>query len=152
MTEPVFTFGSWTYLALLGACLALTLPLEWVFHARVWRRPRRLARAVLPVAAIFYLWDALVIARGHWWFSAEHTTGVVLPLGVPIEEALFFLVIPVCALLSLESVRNLLAGDWLGADLLARRRRAAVVSRADERADLPRVDGRVDEDREEAAV
>lgn len=117
--------GSLTYLSLLAGCVLITLPLEVVFRARVWRRPRRLLRAVGPVFVVFYLWDAAVIARGHWWFDPASVTGITLPLGVPLEEALFFLIIPVCALLSLESVRNLLEGHWLGADLLARRRAAA---------------------------
>lgn len=112
--------GSFTYLGLLAACLLITLPLEVVFRARVWRRPRRLASAVLPVFVAFYAWDVLAIARGHWTFAPGLVTGVMLPFGVPLEEGLFFLVIPVCALLSLEAVRNLLAGDWIGADLSSR--------------------------------
>jgi hypothetical protein len=31
-----------------------------------------------------------------------------LPLSVPLEEALFFLVVPVCAVLTLETVRRML--------------------------------------------
>lgn len=132
--------GSLTYLALLAGCLLITLPLEVVFRARVWRRPRRLATAVLPVFVAFYLWDAVAIARGHWWFAPEHVTGIVLPLGVPLEEGLFFLAIPVCALLALESVRNLLAGDWIGADAWARARRSGAGSAAGASAG-PGVDG-----------
>jgi hypothetical protein len=36
------------YLALMIACLVLTLPLEFVLGARVWRRPARTAKAVAP--------------------------------------------------------------------------------------------------------
>jgi lycopene beta-cyclase len=98
------------YLMLMGGCVLITLPLEFVFDARVYRRPRRLARALVPVVAVFYLWDALAIARGHWWFDRRYVTGVELPLGVPLEELVFFVVIPICALLTMESVRNLLDG------------------------------------------
>ena len=49
--EPVI--DRFQYLGLMIACLVLTLPLELVIGARVWRRPARLARAVLPVAAGF---------------------------------------------------------------------------------------------------
>lgn len=95
------------YLLLMGACLAITLPLEWAFGARVWRRPGRLLRAVAPAAA-FYVWDVVAIERDHWRFDADYVTGWVLPLGVPLEELVFFAVIPVCALLSFESCANLL--------------------------------------------
>lgn len=98
----------WQYLGVMAACVAVTLPLEWAFDARVWRRPRRLLAALWLPFVLFYVWDAAAIARGHWWFADRYVTGVVLPLGVPLEEAVFFLVIPICALLSYESVRNLL--------------------------------------------
>ncbi len=96
------------YLLLLGACLTVTLPLEFLFRARVYRRPRRLLLAVVPVAAIFYVWDVVAIARGHWTYSPERTTGVLLPGRVPLEELVFFLVIPVCGLLTYESVGTVL--------------------------------------------
>jgi lycopene cyclase domain-containing protein len=97
-----------SYLVVMALCLVVTLPLEWAFDARVYRRPRRTARALVPVIVVFYLWDVLAIARGHWDFADVYVTGVVLPLGVPLEELVFFIVIPLCALLSYESVRNLL--------------------------------------------
>lgn len=105
------------YLLLMGGCFLITLPLEVVFGARVWRRPVRLLKVVGPVVAIFYVWDIVAIARGHWTFSERYTTGVVLPGGVPLEELVFFVIIPICALLSYEAVRNLLGHDlpsWVG--------------------------------------
>jgi lycopene beta-cyclase len=98
------------YLLVMGGCVLITLPLEFVFDARVYRRPRLLVRAVSPVVVLFYLWDAWAIARGHWWFDRRYVTGVEAPLGVPLEELVFFIVIPICALLTIESVRNLLEG------------------------------------------
>ena len=98
------------YLVLMAACVAITLPLEFLLGARVWRRPRRLVSALAPVVAVFYVWDAAAIERGHWWFDEAYVSGVVLPLGVPLEELVFFVVIPVCGLLTLEAVRNMLAG------------------------------------------
>ena len=47
----------------MGACLAITLPLEIVLGARVYRRPRRVLRVLVPVVALFVAWDALAIAR-----------------------------------------------------------------------------------------
>jgi lycopene cyclase domain-containing protein len=109
------------YLLLMAGCLVLTLPLELVFGARVYRRPRRLLRTLAPVVAVFYVWDAVAVARGHWWFSPRYTTGWVLPLGVPVEELAFFLVIPVCALLTVEAVANVRARGWRAALPPARR-------------------------------
>jgi lycopene beta-cyclase len=99
------------YLLVLGVCVVITLPLEFVLGARVWRRPRRLARALVPTAAVFLAWDFWATANDHWRFNPELTTGLRLPFGLPVDEVLFFLVIPVCGLLTLEAVRNLLDRD-----------------------------------------
>lgn len=96
------------YLALMGACVAVTLPLEFVFRARVYRRPRRLLRALAAPVAFFVAWDQVAIARGHWTFTERYVTGWELPGALPVEELVFFLVIPVCALLTFEASRRTL--------------------------------------------
>ncbi len=99
------------YLMLMGLCLLLTLPLEFVFRARVWRRPRRLLAAVVPTAVVFVIWDLIAIARHHWTFSRRLTTGFEVLPGLPIDELVFFFAIPICGLLTLEAVRHVMAGD-----------------------------------------
>jgi lycopene cyclase domain-containing protein len=96
------------YLGLMIGCLIITLPLELVLGARVWRRPRRLALTLLPALALFVVWDVIAIARGHWTFSDRYVTGIELPGDLPLEELAFFVVIPICGLLTLEAVRTLL--------------------------------------------
>jgi len=93
------------YLLVLAACLLATLPLELVLHTRVYARWRRLGLTLACVLPVFYAWDAYAVSREQWDFDPHQTTGVVLPGGVPIEELLFFLVVPVCAVLTLEAVR-----------------------------------------------
>ncbi len=100
------------YLILMGLCLLITLPLEFLFRARVWRRPRRLLAAMWLPVAIFLVWDIIAIDRGLWHYSERYTTGWELPGRLPVEELVFFLVIPVCGLLTLEAVRWMLG--WLG--------------------------------------
>lgn len=98
------------YLLLMAACLLVTAPLEWVLGARVWRRPRRLALALGPAFAFFVAWDLWASATDTWGFDDRYTIGVTLPGGMAIEELVFFLVVPICGLLSLEAVRLVLAG------------------------------------------
>ncbi|MFZ4515909.1 MAG: lycopene cyclase domain-containing protein [Acidimicrobiia bacterium] len=96
------------YLGLMVACLLCTLPLEFVYNARVYRRPRRLLGALIPVVAIFGVWDLYAIGRGHWDFASQYVTGVVTPGGIPIEELVFFVSIPICAILTFEAARRTL--------------------------------------------
>lgn len=98
------------YLLLMAGCLLITLPLEFVFRARVYRRPRRLLLAMLPVVVIFSVWDVVGILRGHWSYNPRFVTGIQLGV-MPLEELVFFLVVPICGLLSYEAVGQVLA--WL---------------------------------------
>ena len=95
------------YLLLMVGCLLVTLPLELVIGARVWRRPRRLALALLPTLVVFVAWDVIAIAREQWGFADRYVTGWELPGSLPIEEVVFFVAIPICGLLTLEAVRRL---------------------------------------------
>lgn len=102
------------YVAVLVGCLAGALWLEPFLRVNVLRRWRRLLLTVLPVAAVFVLWDLGAIAAGHWHFDPGQITGVFLGGGLPLDEVLFFLVVPVCAILGFEAVRAVLrrpAGD-----------------------------------------
>lgn len=99
--------GQWEYLALMAACVVITLPLELLFAARVYRRWTTLLAALVPVVLVFAVWDLIAIARDHWTYNPEFVTGLELgPL--PIEELVFFVVIPICALLSYEAVGTVL--------------------------------------------
>ena len=98
----------WQYLVVLVACLAITAPLE-MFGPGVYRQWRRLVRAVLPVAAVFLIWDEIAVAAHVWTYSSTYISGVRIPFRVPIEEVLFFLVIPVCGLLTYNAVSTILS-------------------------------------------
>jgi lycopene cyclase domain-containing protein len=97
----------WQYLIVLGACLVITLPLE-IFRPGVYRHALRTTRAVLPVAAVFVLWDEVAIHAHIWTYNRAYVSGVYIPFQMPIEEVLFFLVIPLCALLTYNAVSAIL--------------------------------------------
>lgn len=93
------------YLAILAVCLLGTLPLEFCLHTRVYARWRRLAVTLLPIVIIFGGWDVYAVHHGSWHYDGAYLLGVTLPGRVPLEELLFFLVIPTCSVLALEAVR-----------------------------------------------
>lgn len=116
------TIGHYQYLALLAGCLLITLPLELVLRARVYRRLRLLVWALLPVVLVFSVWDVIGIAREHWDYNPAYVTGIQLPFAMPLEELAFFVVIPICGLLTYEAVGQVLA---YARRLVARRRERA---------------------------
>ncbi|MEO8107067.1 MAG: lycopene cyclase domain-containing protein [Actinomycetes bacterium] len=84
--------------------------LEVVMRTNVLRRSRRFVLALAPVLALFLIWDAYAIAAGHWTFDPDRTTGVTLLGSIPLEELVFFVVVPFAAVLTLEAVRS--ARGW----------------------------------------
>ncbi|MDQ1307987.1 MAG: hypothetical protein QG671_3821 [Actinomycetota bacterium] len=98
--------GQLSYLGVLAFCVVGTVWLEVVLLTRVFARWRRLLAAVLPVAALFICWDVYAISEGHWTFDPARISGVMLPGGLPLDEVLFFLIIPTAAVLTLEAVRS----------------------------------------------
>jgi lycopene cyclase domain-containing protein len=99
------------YLSVLAACVAVTLPLEVVLGVRVYRRPRRLLLTIAPVLAVFATWDALAIHARQWTY---HRLVGVRVGDLPVEELAFFVVIPLCAVLTLEAVRRRRPGWQIG--------------------------------------
>lgn len=100
------------YLLVMAGCVVVTLPLEVLLGARVYSRWRRLLLTLVPVLAVFVMWDVLAIHARFW--SYRHLTG--LRIGdLPIEELVFFVVIPTCSILTFEAVRRLRPA-WLAGD------------------------------------
>lgn len=94
----------WSYVAMLVFCLAGTLPLVVAFRLRVLREPGRLLFTVVAAGAPFLAWDLFATRAGHWRFDPRQT----LPwraAGLPLEEVAFFVVVPLAAVLTYESVR-----------------------------------------------
>ena len=65
----------------------------------------------LFVLAVFLSWDAMAIHARQW--SYHHLLGARVG-DVPVEELAFFVVIPICAVLTLEAVRRRRPGWQIG--------------------------------------
>ena len=103
------------YLVMILFTLFGSFWLEIFLKTRVLVRIRRAMTAILPVSAIFLIWDFYAVSRNHWDFDPDQTLGINGPLEIPLEEFLFFLVVPMAALLTLEAVRNV-KKKWIVGD------------------------------------
>lgn len=80
--------------------IALSFDKKVAFHTK-WRD---VLKAGLIPALLFILWDMFFTSKGVWWFSEQHTTGIKLG-NLPIEEVLFFFIVPFCCLFIYECIR-----------------------------------------------
>lgn len=99
--------GQFSYLGVLLFIFLTTLMLELILKARVWQKLKRLTLTIIPVVLAMTLWDWYAIENNHWFFNEKLTTGVILLNFLPIEEFLFFIFVPIAALLSFEAVRSI---------------------------------------------
>jgi lycopene cyclase domain-containing protein len=97
-------FGQYFYLTTLLFVILASFWLEFAFQLNVLRDPIRLLKTLALSTPLFILWDAYAIANSHWVVNPELTTGIFGPLGIPLEEYLFFIIVPIAAILTLEGV------------------------------------------------
>lgn len=97
-----------SYLFVLLGCLICVAPLAVVVRHAVLGAPLRLGRTLLVTFAVFTGWDLYAIHAHQWHYAPATTTGVLVPGRLPLEEALFFLVVPLCIILTFETVHRLL--------------------------------------------
>lgn len=79
------------YYGLITAWAAPVIAFQWAFGGDLLLRRAKLYLTAILLPTV-YLWiaDALAIAAGIWWISADKTSGWHI-FGLPLEEAIFFL-------------------------------------------------------------
>ncbi len=96
--------ASWTYLLVL--ILSLAFPLAKSFESRVYmyRKIKYILPGIVITGALFLVWDIWFTKASIWGFNPSYTRELYL-LGLPLEEWLFFLVIPYCCIFLYEVLR-----------------------------------------------
>ena len=80
--------------------------LEIILKVGVLKQFKRMMLSIAPVAFLFIAWDKYAIAHGHWLFDKAQILGIYGPWCIPLEEYLFFIVVPIAALMTIEAVRT----------------------------------------------
>lgn len=99
------------YLAMIIFTIIGSFWLELFLKVGVLKRIKRVVLAVAPISFLFIAWDAYAIRSGHWRFDQEQILGIYGPFGIPLEEYLFFTVVPIAAIMTIEAVRTV-KKDW----------------------------------------
>ncbi len=85
--------NNFTYLFVLAASVLVPLILSFDKNVRYYKNLKYIMPAIVVTAIIFWVWDVRFTAAQVWSFNPEYTIGASIK-GMPIEEWLFFLVIP----------------------------------------------------------
>ncbi|MBE0644156.1 MAG: lycopene cyclase domain-containing protein [Bacteroidetes bacterium] len=99
--------AKFTYLALM---LLVAAPYLWKFRDRnlpLFGNNRSALLAMTLVAVPFVVWDIYATEAGHWSFSTLYTLQFRI-VNLPLEEVLFFIVVPLTSILVWETVGYLM--------------------------------------------
>ena len=103
------------YVAMLTFTVVGSFWLELVLKIRVLKRIKRALISIIPIAILFLIWDAYAVASGHWDFDPKQVLGIYGPFGIPLEEYLFFIIVPMAAIMTIEGVRSV-KKHWIVGD------------------------------------
>lgn len=93
-----------TYAALLLGSIAVPLMRSFEPKIQFYKKHKALFIATFATAFVFIVWDIIFTAAGIWSFSHHHVVGLFIG-GLPIEEWLFFVVIPYACIFIYEVLR-----------------------------------------------
>lgn len=97
---------AFSYLAIL--LVSLSYPIFKTFGKPLYltRISTYLISSIVIVSLIFIAWDHYFTEQGYWGFNNDYVLGLYL-FNLPVEEVLFFLIIPYCCMFIYEVVRYL---------------------------------------------
>ena len=81
------------YFIILLAVFSIGLFLEKTQHIHLYRNRQERLEIILLFFIVGIIWDSFAVYRGHWIFPQEKTLGITIGF-LPLEEYLFFLIIP----------------------------------------------------------
>lgn len=96
--------NNFTYLILLVGSIFVPLLLSFDNKVQYFKSLKYILPAIFITAIIFWAWDIGFTKAGVWSFNPEFTLGINL-MSMPLEEWLFFIVIPYCCLFIYEVLK-----------------------------------------------
>jgi lycopene cyclase domain-containing protein len=94
----------YTYFLLLAASLAGPLALSFDKKVAFYKKWKYFFPASIGPALFYIIWDIYFTSLGVWGFNEKYISGIKL-FNLPLEEILFFLIVPYCCVFIYECIR-----------------------------------------------
>jgi lycopene cyclase domain-containing protein len=93
-----------TYFLILGASIIGPFALSFDKKVMFYKKWKYLFPAMVLPALFYVIWDIYFTSKGVWSFNENYITGLKL-INLPIEEVLFFIIVPYCCIFIYECIR-----------------------------------------------
>ncbi|MFP4621317.1 MAG: lycopene cyclase domain-containing protein [Bacteroidales bacterium] len=97
-------FKNFTYLLLLLGTIAYPLAKSFESRLRFYKNLKYIIPSIIVTAIPFLIWDVIFEKHNIWSFSHDHTIGLYI-LGLPVEEWMFFLIVPYACFFIYETMK-----------------------------------------------
>ena len=96
-----------SYLAVIAFVTICALGINLGFGLRIGKRWRELILTEFAFVTIYLSWDTWAIAKKNWFFDTHQIVNINVLPKVPLEELLFFIVVPLTIILSYQALLKL---------------------------------------------
>lgn len=94
------------YMLVLALSGAVPFILSFWPGLKFYRNLKALAYSIGLILIIFGAWDVFATWRKHWYFNPDQVWNFRI-INLPLEEVLFFVVIPFCCIFTWEALKYL---------------------------------------------
>jgi len=101
--------SQFTYFLILAASLAGPLVLSFDKKVAFYKNWKYLFPAMIIPALLYIVWDIYFTSKGVWHFNENYITGAKL-INLPVEEVLFFFIVPYCCVFIYACIRSYFPG------------------------------------------
>ena len=99
--------AKFNYLLVLSFIATCAIFIALVFRIRVKGFWRLFVITDLAILVIYLIWDYWAISKKNWYFDGSQILGVKIFGIIPIEEILFFMIVPLTSLLTYLALKKL---------------------------------------------
>lgn len=94
----------YTYFLILAGSIAGPLVLSFDKKVAFYKKWKYVFPSMILPALLYIAWDIYFTSKGVWSFNEAYVTGIKI-INLPVEEVLFFFVIPYCCIFIYECVK-----------------------------------------------
>lgn len=92
--------AQFNYLMVLGFIGACAVFVNFGFKLRISSKWKLFLLSDSVILLIYLAWDFWAVSKGSWFFDQEQTIGIYIFSRLPIEEVLFFIIVPLMVVLT----------------------------------------------------